>query len=232
MMKSRGKVIIRAAVVLAALIVGFFVFAGTFVCWGPFKPLSALRVSFRYRDRPEGSTVFYGASNFDYWKTLEQDMAPYPVRNLGFGGSTDRDLMRYADFLLYPYKPNIVFFQTGSNDFIYGLDAGEIIANKGTMYSMFRAALPGAVFVVMSGLPLPGRSPHWEATQEVNRYLASYCADHENMIFLDATDLMTNSAGAFRPEIFVKDGIHLNEAGRKIWGALIFETLKKLVDRP
>ena len=34
------------------------------------------------------------------------------------GGSTDKLLVKYADKLLYPYNPKIVFFQTGSNDYV------------------------------------------------------------------------------------------------------------------
>lgn len=64
----------------------------------------------------QGEIVFYGASNFRLWKTMAADMAPFVVQNHGFGGSTDRDLLERAPRLLFPYRPSIVVFQTGSND--------------------------------------------------------------------------------------------------------------------
>ena len=63
-----------------------------------------------------GEIVFYGASNFRLWKEMDEDLSAYKVQNHGFGGSTDRMLMQYADRILYPYEPKIVVFQTGSND--------------------------------------------------------------------------------------------------------------------
>ena len=45
---------------------------------------------------------------------MENELKGYKVQNHGFGESTDRLLVQYADRLLYPYGPKIVFFQTGS----------------------------------------------------------------------------------------------------------------------
>jgi hypothetical protein len=36
---------------------------------------------------PPGVIVFTGSSSVRFWKTLEEDMAPLPVVNRGFGGS-------------------------------------------------------------------------------------------------------------------------------------------------
>ena len=37
-----------------------------------------------------GGVVFYGSSTIRLWDSLEQDLMPLPVYNLGFGGSTLR----------------------------------------------------------------------------------------------------------------------------------------------
>ena len=39
----------------------------------------------KYKDRPKGEIVFYGASNFTLWRTMDEDMLPYVVQNHGFG---------------------------------------------------------------------------------------------------------------------------------------------------
>lgn len=184
----------------------------------------------KYKDRPKGEIVFYGASNFTLWRTMEEDMMPYIVQNHGFGGSTDYDLMAYANDLLYPYEPSIVFFQTGSNDIAEGLTVEEIIANKDKMYSMFREKLPDTTFIVMSGLPLPGRSEYWDGINTVNQELKTYCETHENMIYADATDIMLDSRGNFRPELFKEDGIHLNVDGHELWTEIMKKVLEEQVD--
>lgn len=107
--------------------------------------------------------IFYGASNFTFWTEMENDLLEYRVQNHGFGGSTDKWLMHYADRLLYPYDPQIVFLQTGSNDYVLlpeGDDerAEKCLTYKAKMYDAFHRALPETKFVVMSGLLLPRRS--------------------------------------------------------------------------
>lgn len=231
MEKTRKKglriVAVLLAVILLLLTIALAV-AGGYAYWGPFKGLRINRMEWQFRERPKGETIFYGASNFALWKTLEEDMAPYAVQNHGFGGSTDGDMMKYADRILYPHEPDIVFVQTGSNDLIQGLNYEEMVNNKEKMYGMFREALPNTIFVVLSSIPMPGRSEYWPVQQQINAFLAEYCATHENMVFLDATDLLITPESDFRPELFADDEIHFNEEGRAIWGALIYEKLAEL----
>lgn len=202
-----------------------------FNCVGPLTVLSTLEIQKKYKQQKKNEVVFYGASNFRLWKTMEEDLEPYAVQNHGFGGSTDELLMKYADKLLYLYEPSVVFFQTGSNDYAHGSTVEEVKKNKDKMYTRFREKLPNTTFVVMSGLPLPGRPQYWEQIQEVNTYLEEYCNTHENMYFASADDILMTKDKEFRPELFRKDQIHLNEEGQKVWSGLVLEYLEK-VDAP
>jgi len=210
--------IIIAAVVLAA---GF----ALLLKFG--NRLGVLRVQRRYPKPVHDKIVFCGASNFTLWRSLEQDMLPHIVQNHGFGGSTDRELMKYADKILYPYKPKIVVFQSGSNDFAQGLSAEDILKNKDKMYTMFRKELPNTIFVALSMLPLPGRAQFWEQSKNVNAGLREYCRTHADMFFVDTTEYLTTSAGKFCPICFRRDGIHINRKGQLIWG----REIKKILDR-
>ena len=97
---------------------------GRIIGWGPFSGLydwdrDVRALTDRYpAEEYQNGIIFYGASNFRLWKSMANDLEGYPVQNHGFGGSTDALLVRYADQLLYPYAPRIVFFQTGSNDYV------------------------------------------------------------------------------------------------------------------
>ncbi len=210
-----------ALYVLVGLILLFIAFVGWAGYYGPLRILSVLRIKLQYCRRPKGEIVFYGASNFFLWRKMAQDLAPLAVQNHGFGGSNDIDLMARAKSLLYPYQPRVLVVQSGSNDFSLGLTAADVCANKDRMYTIFREKLPDTPFVVMSMLPLPGRAEHWPDSSAVNEHLRLYCQTHDNMVYADATYTMLNQDGAFRPELFRKDGIHLNRNGQKLWGALI-----------
>lgn len=195
--------------------------------WGPFSFLHSWeeevkKIEERYpAEERRGEIVFYGASNFRLWKDMEEDLKGFAVQNHGFGGSTDKLLVRYADRLLYPYKPKIVFFQTGSNDLtqMAGTDEEKVAACMGykkQMYETFHRRLPEAKFVVMSGLLLPGRSQYTKITQRINEELKRYCEEKEYMYFVDSSE-MTYIDGKYREDLFIKDGIHLNHEGQLLW---------------
>ena len=212
---------------LIACLAGLMI-TGWQIGWGPFSMLfkgygdevSAIEQKYDANTR-QGEIVFYGASNFRLWTEMEDDLAPYLVQNHGFGGSTDKMLVQYADRILYPYAPKIVFFQTGSNDYVVisGTDDEKVAAcmdYKRVMFDTFHQALPDATFVVMSGLLLPGRSEYTGLTQRINQELEAFCAERDYMIFVDAS-AMTYDGTNYRSDLFISDGIHLNHEGQLIW---------------
>ena len=227
------------AVLLITCLVGL-IFTGMYVGWGPFAFMQfdheekVILQKYDFETR-KGEIVFYGASNFRLWTEMENDLSEYKVQNHGFGGSTDKDLVERADTLLYPYAPAVVFFQTGSNDYVSldGTDEEKVevcMAYKKFMFETFHEKLPEAKFVVMSGLLLPGRSQYTALTQKINDALEELCAEYDYMIFVDAEE-MTFDGSAYRSELFIKDGIHLNHEGQLIWrDGYIKPAIEALID--
>lgn len=187
MKKPLKIVIIVAAALVVASLAGLMI-TGLKIGWGPFsflhtwdKDVEKLQQTYPAEEN-QNSIIFYGASNFRMWTEMENDLPEYRVQNHGFGGCTDQDLMHYADKLLYPYHPAIVFFQTGSNDYVSlkGTDAEKVAAcmdDKKQMFAEIHDQLPDAKLVVMSGLLLPGRSEYRELTEEINKALAAFCEE-------------------------------------------------------
>jgi lysophospholipase L1-like esterase len=229
--KTKGKrkivkiIVLSVLGMLSAFVLAVLIIGGREGHSGPFKGLAEAKIISAYKKRPKGEIVFYGASNFTLWKDMEKDLAPYAVQNHGFGGSRDVDLVACADKLLYQFEPSIVVIQTGSNDLNMGTTVEDVIAGKDAMYKEFAEHLPNTRFIVMSGLPCPGRPTLWADTERINDYLRRYCAVRDNMVFADATALMTTESGGFRPDYFNSDGIHLNTEGRAVWRDFILERL-------
>ena len=223
--KAAIVVSVIAAVLAAAVLIGL-VFTGLYVGWGPFSGLfwgqEVRRIQKQYpAEEYRDGIVFYGASNFRLWAEMENDLAGYRVANCGFGGSTDKLLTEYAEDLLYPYAPAVVFFQTGSNDYVSlsGSDEEKVEAcmeYKECMFTAFHERLPEAKFVVMSGLLLPGRSEYTALTQSINDALEALCSKYDYMTFVDAEE-MTFDGETYAAELFVSDGIHLNRDGQLLW---------------
>ena len=241
-MKKNGMIALKAGCGIGAACLAGLVITGYEIGWGPFRKLfkgfedQVRSVEDRYDAKTrQGEIVFYGASNFRLWTEMERDLAPLPVQNHGFGGSTDELLMRCADRILYPYEPRIVVFQTGSNDLVSlsGTEAEKVRAcmeRKREMFEAFHQRLPQAQFVVMSGLLLPGRKEYGAMTQEINRELRDLCGEHGDfMTFVDASE-MTFDGKTYREDLFRRDRIHLNRAGQHLWcDAYIRPALEELI---
>ena len=226
MKKGTKIMLIVLAVILVACVVGLAV-TGAMIGWGPFsflhtwdRDVDAIAEKYPAEDC-QGGIVFYGASNFAMWYEMENDLSDYKVQNHAFGGSTDKDLAEYADKLLYPYTPSIVFFQTGSNDYVHldGTDAEKValcMEYKKQMFDAFHEQMPDAKFVIMSGLLLPGRSEYTALTRMINDELEKLCDETDYLYFVDA-EAMTFDGSAYATNLFNSDGIHLNHNGQLLW---------------
>ena len=226
MKKPLKIVIIVAAALVVASLAGLAI-TGLKIGWGPFSFLHTWdadveKIQQTYpAEENQNGIIFYGASNFRMWTEMENDLPEYRVQNHGFGGCTDQDLMHYADKLLYPYHPAIVFFQTGSNDYVSmkGTDAEKVAAcmdYKKQMFAEIHDQLPDAKLVVMSGLLLPGRNEYRELTEEINTALEALCKEMDYLWFVDAS-AMTWDGQHYADALFIKDGIHLNHEGQLLW---------------
>ncbi|MDR2453525.1 MAG: GDSL-type esterase/lipase family protein [Bifidobacteriaceae bacterium] len=211
---------------------GLLLFVGIRDGAGPFDSFYVDRLAKATADEPKGGIVLYGASNFARWREVNTDLAPHHVINHGFGGSTDKRLVKHAGQLLFPYEPSIVVFQTGSNDYLLmgGTDqakAAKCLEYKEQMFADFHERLPEAQFVVMSGLLLPGRADDAGVTKLVNQGLADLASSVGYLRFVDASDL-TFDGQSFDESLFAADGIHLNRAGQQAWAAYIIPVLDEL----
>lgn len=220
------KIFAIVAVISAASVLIGLITIGMKIGWGPFSGLYSLKgevdaIAQKYDTKRKQEIIFYGASNFRLWMEIENDLSAYKVQNHGFGGSTDKMLVKHAEEILYPYDPHIVFFQTSSNDYVKlsGIDDEKVKAcmdYKKEMFETFHKRLPNAKFVVMSGLILPGRRKYTDMTMKINEELKVYCEAHDYMYFVDATRL-TYDGKNFNETLFISDGIHLNYEGQLKW---------------
>lgn len=223
---NRKKKIAIAVGILVAAGIGGLANTGRMIGWGPFGFLHSWqgdvdKIKERYSAERKGEILFYGASNFAMWEQMDEDMAEYKIQNHAFGGSKDTDLVEYADQILFPYEPKIVFFQTGSNDYVEleGTDEEKVakcMEYKRKMFAAFHEKMPDARFVIMSGLLLPGRSEYLEMTQMINEELKTYAQTEEYISFVDASRL-TYDGSSIDESLFRKDGIHLNHEGELLW---------------
>lgn len=175
---------------------------------------------------PRDGIVFVGSSSIKRWTTLAADFPGLPVINRGFGGSQLADSVHYADRVVIPYKPKTVVVYAGENDINAGKSPDAVHADFNAFRAKVHAALPQARILYIAMKPSPSRWKHRDALTRGNKLIADECARDRRLTFVDVWPAMLDSAGQPRPELFVKDMLHMNEKGYAIWKQVLAPMLR------
>ena len=171
--------------------------------------------------RPEGAIVLTGSSSFARWRTMEADLAPLTVIPRGFGGSTMADVLHYVDRLVKPYKPRAVVIYEGDNDTFYGVEPMKVAGELKQIISKIHSALPDTRVYVLSVKPSLARVSVWDKAQEVTELYKAIAASDDRVHFIDVATPFLKADGTVMDDVFVDDGLHLNDKGNRIWATAI-----------
>jgi len=170
---------------------------------------------------PAESIFFTGSSSIVLWKTVAQDMAPYPVIHRGFGGSNMTDVLRYADRYIqkHSFRAMVVFV---AND-IVGNPASDKTPEQ--VHDLFRDFIlkvrsynANAPIFIIAITPTNSRWAVWSQSRQANNLLAQLSDEHKGVMFIPTEDLFIGADGKPKSELFVSDQLHLSDAGYAVWG--------------
>jgi lysophospholipase L1-like esterase len=178
--------------------------------------------------RPEGAIVLTGSSSFARWRTMEADLAPLTVVPRGFGGSTMADVLHYVDRLVMPYNPRAVVIYEGDNDTFYGVAPSTIAGELKQIITKIHTALPDTRVYVLSVKPSLARVSVWDKAQEATALFEGITASDERLHFIDVATPFLKADGKVMDDVFVDDGLHLNDKGNAIWAKAIKAVLMDL----
>jgi lysophospholipase L1-like esterase len=157
------------------------------------------------------------------WTNLENDFKGKNVLNRGFGGSTMRDLLHYADELIISYNPRSIFIYEGDNDLGFAnRTPKEILASADSLLKIIRTKLPPTVKVYFIS-PKPSIA-RWHLKDQYisfNKKFELWAQNRKNVYIIDVWNPMINADGSVRKELFIEDGLHMNRAGYHVWLAQI-----------
>lgn len=164
-----------------------------------------------------GGTVFTGSSTIRMWKDLGADFPEHPLINTGFGGSQAKDLQRFLYPLVLRFEPSRVFIYEGDNDIWADVSAQEIIQTFEDILSRIHLANPQTEIYLIGAKPSPSRWEKASSYQEFNKQLKDLSIRKEKVTFVDTWAALTDAEGQPRPELYLKDQLHLNDEGYLIW---------------
>lgn len=167
---------------------------------------------------PKGAVLFLGSSSIKGWRTLENDMAPLPVVNRGFGGSTIAEADYYFKRIVLKHRPRILVFYSGENDLhSTWLPFDTVIEDFNQFRAKMRNNLPNTKCFFISIKHSPSRWSSREKFDRANAMIKKICDTDPQWSFIDVVPFMMKDDGTPDDDLFRADCLHLNEAGYAIW---------------
>jgi len=174
-----------------------------------------------------GKVLFVGSSSVRLWRSLEDSFPNHKVLNRGFGGSHFSDLLHYLEHLVIKYNPKKIFIYEGDNDIADGEDILNITNEASRLLERIRKNLPNTPIYIISPKPSIARWEFKNKYEALNKELVKIANSRKDVFFVDVWNPMLNKNDKPFKDIFIKDSLHLNDKGYKIWTEIIGQYLNK-----
>ena len=180
------------------------------------KDVAAFEAADRTNPPPKDGILFVGSSTIVRWKTLQQDFAGQPVINRGFGGNTIADSTHFADRMIVPYRPRLIFLRAGGNDIHNGKTPEQVFQDFKDFVATVHAKLPKTEIVFISLAPSIARWDERDSTKKLNALVSAHVKTDRRLKYIDTYDMTLDARGQPRPELFVEDKLHFSPEGYKL----------------
>ncbi len=171
--------------------------------------------------------VFTGSSSVRFWKSLPESFPDRQILNTGFGGSQATDLLVFLDELVLAYNPKKVFIYEGDNDLWAKKRPNQVLATTSDIIRRIRTNNPATQIVLISAKPSISRWKIRGKYRRLNRKMKRLTKRDTLLEFVDVWHPMLNGR-KLKNNLFIEDGLHMNQQGYDIWYAAI----KDLVNKP
>jgi lysophospholipase L1-like esterase len=187
--------------------------------------------AFEERDQadppPKHAIVFVGSSSIRLWD-LKKSFPGLDVLNRGFGGSQLADSVHFAPRIVTKYEPRLVVLYAGDNDLgFFGKTPEQVADDFRAFISLIHKDLPKTRIAFISIKPSIARWKVWEKMQRANQLIEAICKEDERLLYVDLGKTLLGEDGKPRKDLFLGDGLHLNDQGYRTWSAALRLTLEE-----
>lgn len=191
------------------------------------KELDAFTAADRLQMPPTGGVLFVGSSSIRMWSDLETASPDQPlVIRRGFGGSRISDSADLVQRLVLPYRPRLVVLYAGENDLAEGANPQDVLGHFVRFVQQVQSELPATRVAYMSIKPSPSRLVKMAHMREANLLIQTHVLANENLDYIDVHTAMLDNDGRPRPELFVRDQLHLSAEGYGLWRQIVSAHLR------
>ena len=191
------------------------------------KEITAYEQSDRTQPPPKGALLFIGSSTIRLWKTLAQDFPEHHVINRGFGGSQIVDATHFAERIIFPCEPRMIFLRAGGNDLWAGKSPEQVFAEFKEFVTKVQAKLPETEIVFISLCPSVARWQQADKEKALNSLVQEYVRQSPRVKCIETYSMSLGPDGQPRAELFVADKLHFNAEGYKLLAELVRPHLPK-----
>jgi len=188
--------------------------------WG--KDILALEAKAEKAKYPKGGYLFVGSSSIRMWD-LKKSFPELKAINHGFGGSELSDSIQYADRIVIPFRPKVVFLYAGDNDISNGESAEAVTADFQAFAAKIHKALTVTQIVFLPIKPSVSRWKLWPEMKKANLAIKVLTEKEDHLHYLDTVTPMMGKDGKPMGDLFKDDGLHLNAKGYALWNKVVKE---------
>lgn len=169
---------------------------------------------------PKNAILFVGSSSIRKWD-IGESFPRLTTINRGFGGSEIADSIHFADRIILKHKPSVIALYAGDNDIGRGKSAETVTKDFQEFVSRVHKDLPQSKIVFIAIKPSIKRWNLVDQMRKANVAIRKLCEDSDRLEFADIDTPMIGDDGKPKPELFEKDGLHLNAEGYKVWAKVL-----------
>lgn len=205
--------------------------------WRPSEHYTNLVTQFENRNDIDTSTiVMLGNSLTEFGGDWSEKLGRPGIVNYGIMGDNTQGMLRRL-YQITPHHPKAIFLMVGTND-VTGEETDEEIFEKcRSVIDAIRTQTPQTRLLVQSLLPVNLEVKLWKILEgqeakivDINHRLQDYC-ERQQLTFINLHPLFTTEDGLTMRADLTTDGLHINEAGYRIWACVLQPYLEEILEQ-
>lgn len=184
------------------------------------------------------AVLFIGSSSIRLWKSIEEDLDTYEPIKRGYGGAHYYDIIHFTNRLVSPHKVKAIAIfvanditgkENGINNQTVNRDLSpkEVLRLVKFVTKEIRKSHEKDPIFFIETTPTSKRWKVWDKISKANDLIENYTSKYENLYYINTRSFYIGSDGIPNDSLFVKDKLHLNREGYKLWGKIIKENFDK-----
>ena len=133
--------------------------------------------------------------------------------------------------LIKVHQPQIIVFYAGDNDIAAGKPVAQVFNDFKIFADTVAHFLPNTKILYLPIKPSLSRWHFWDKMDKINQKIEKYCTENKMLTYVDIATPMLNENKTVNKHLFVEDGLHLNDAGYKLWSAVLRPYVKGLFSK-